>query len=322
MGAWMLSRVADTVYWMNRYLERVENISRFIEVHLNLVLDLPANLEAQWQPLLLSTGDISIFEENFSEFTRETVIPFMIFDTRNPNAILPCLWKARENARSVRERISTEMWHQINQLYLTINEAKSKDSWSLEDLFLFLEKIKLDCYCIAGMAYHTLSRSEEWQVAKLGRHLERADQLTRILSVKYDTLTVLGKSTASTVDLIQWGAVLRCISGYEMFRREYGILTPLKITSFLLLDRTFPRSLHHNIMRLQEALHLLSGNPIGSYVLPIEKQIGKLKSALDYTDEADIFNEGLHAYLDTKQDELHDIGELLNNYFYGNPHAA
>ncbi len=322
MGAWMLSRVADTIYWMNRYLERVENISRFIEVHLNLILDLPLNYEQAWRPLLLSSVDNSLFVENLTEFTRETVVPFMTFDPRNPNAILSCLWKARENARSVRERISTEMWHQINQLYLTVNEAKSRDVWSMEDLFLFLDKIKLDCYCIAGMAYHTLSRSEEWQVAKLGRHLERADQLTRILTVKYDTLEQQSQSTATTIDLIQWGAVLRCMSGYEMFRREYGILTPPKIATFLLLDRTFPRSLHHNVMRLQEALHLLSGNPIGSFVLPGEKQIGKLKATLDYTDEQDVFESGLHVYLDTKQDELFQIGELFSQYFFGNTNAT
>lgn len=313
----MLSRVADTIYWMNRYLERVENITRFIEVHLNLLIDLPTGLEEQWQPLMSSSGDITHFEKVHTEYNRENVIPFLIFDIRNPNAILSCLAKARENARTVRERISTEMWRQINHLYLTVNEAKAREVWTLEDWFLFLEIIRQECYGIAGMAHHTLSRSEDWHVAKLGRHLERSDQLTRILNVKYDELMAEGRSTATTLDLIQWGAVLRSISGYEMYQREHGILSPKKIATFLILNADFPRSLRHNVNRLQEALHAITGNRIGSFYLPVEKQIGRLKSSLDYTDEVDITQDGVHVFLDRMQDKLFEVGELLNDYFFG-----
>jgi len=318
----MLSRVADTIYWMNRYLERAENMTRFLDVHMNLLLDLPPDIEAPWVSLLTGTGDVAHFYEIYPEITRNNVIRFLLVDSLNPNAILSCLGFARENARVVRERISTEMWSQINHLYLMSNTVKNKLEWTFEELFLFLEQIRLGCYCIAGLAHHTLSRSEDWHVAKLGRHLERADQLTRILNVNYDSLMTQSQSTTTTLDLIQWGAVLRSVSGYEMYRRESGILSPQKIASFLILNPDFPRSLSHNIIRLQEAFHALAGTQIGNFYSLPEKKIGKLRAEIEYADTQDIFKEDIHIYLDKMQDQLYDIGNEIYDYFYSGKNGA
>jgi uncharacterized alpha-E superfamily protein len=304
---------------MNRYLERVENVSRFLEVHLHLTLDMPPGVQEQWQPLLASLGDTDIFTTWHSTFTRDTVVPFLLVEKHNPNSILSCLSKARENARSVRERISTELWEQLNDLYLYVKAVRHQTEWPLEELFLFLEHIKLGCYCIAGMAYHTLSRTEDWHLSKLGRHLERADQLTRILDLRYDPTLVKGKSTATTLHLMQWGSILRSMSGYEMYRRECGVLSPQKIAAFLILNPAFPRSLRFNVIRLQSALHALTRQPIGSFKLSVEKLVGQLRSELDYTEDMDMFSIGLHRYLDNTQDRLFHIGNALNDYFSGQP---
>src|ERR671925_590698 len=123
----MLSRVADSIYWLTRYIERAENVARFIDVNLHLMLDLPSETEQQWEPLINITGDREIFEEHFDEFSRENVLQFLTFDPDYPNSILGCVHRARENARSVREVISSEMWMQINRLYLMVRAAAFGD---------------------------------------------------------------------------------------------------------------------------------------------------------------------------------------------------
>ena len=156
----MLSRVAESIYWMNRYIERVENTVRFIDVNLNIMVELPPNFEEQWQPLIATSGDEESFKKNYQEATKENVVHFLTFDKKNPNAILSCLNAARENARSMRERISTELWEEVNATYLLVKEAEKISQWSTEDMLLFFEKIKKSCYLIAGISNNTLSYSE------------------------------------------------------------------------------------------------------------------------------------------------------------------
>lgn len=119
----MLSRVADSIYWLNRYVERAENVARFIEVNLNLLLDSPAGVTQQWEPLILTTGDLPLFQQRYGEATADNVMRFLTFDRHYPNSILSCLSAARENARSVREVISSEMWQQLNAFYFMVKEA-------------------------------------------------------------------------------------------------------------------------------------------------------------------------------------------------------
>src|SRR4028119_16921 len=119
----MLSRVANSIYWLTRYVERAENIARFIDVNLNLLLDSPAGTTQQWEPLVVTTGDLPLFQERYGEATAENVIQFLTFDRRYSNSILSCLQRARENARSIREIISSEMWEQVNAFYLMVKEA-------------------------------------------------------------------------------------------------------------------------------------------------------------------------------------------------------
>ncbi|MGE4169369.1 MAG: alpha-E domain-containing protein [Candidatus Margulisiibacteriota bacterium] len=312
----MLSRVADAIYWMNRYVERVRNMSRFMEVSLNLMLELPQDFTEQWEPMIKAVGDEHLFNRNYAKPSKETVAQYMTFDRFNPNSMMVCLEAARENARSVREHISTEVWRHLNNLYLTVREASANPDWSTENLFLLYDQIKQGCYLILGVSHATLSHSDEWQFGRLGMFLERMDNMTRILDAKYYYLLPQSKSVANTFELIQWIAVLRSMGAYEMYLREYGLVDPIKIAEFLLLSSSFPSSIRFSLIQAQKALHAITGNDRRSFKFPVEKALGRLKANLDYIEIQEIFEFGLHDYLNRIQSKGSDIGDLIFETFF------
>ncbi|MEM6592228.1 MAG: alpha-E domain-containing protein, partial [Cyanobacteria bacterium P01_C01_bin.73] len=165
----MLSRVADSIYWLNRYVERAENVARFVEVNLNLLLDAPSGIAQQWEPLVITTGDMPLFRDRYGEATAENVLKFLTFDPDYPSSILSCLRSARENARSVREIISSEMWERVNAFYLMVKDAAQLDS--LADVHSFYPEVKLASHLFAGVMDATLSHNEGWHFGQLGRLL-------------------------------------------------------------------------------------------------------------------------------------------------------
>ena len=171
----MLSRVANSIYWMSRNIERAENYARFIQVNLNLSLDLPEETVDQWEPLVMTTGDQDLFKEQFRGFTRDHVIYFLAADSKNPNSILSCLNAARENARSVREIISSEMWEQINRFYLAVKECVS-GGVVMQNPHVFFTGVKEGSHLFVGITDATLSHGEGWHFSRLGRLIERADK--------------------------------------------------------------------------------------------------------------------------------------------------
>jgi len=164
----MLSRVADSLYWMSRYIERAENVARFIDVNLNLMLDLPAGATEQWAPLVITTGDDALFAEQYGKATRENVIQFLTFARENPNSIISCLRAARENARSVREIISSEMWEQVNTFYLMVTDLSAAVRVK-EAPYEFFREIKMASHLFEGLANATMSHGEGWHFCRLGQ---------------------------------------------------------------------------------------------------------------------------------------------------------
>jgi len=146
----MLSRVANSIYWMSRYTERAENVARFIDVNLQMILDLPSGSTEQWAPLVIITGDDAAFAEHFSGPSRENVIRFLTFDSNNPNSIISCLRAARENARTIREAISPEMWEQINTCYLMVTAAAS-DFRIMDSPYSFFNEVKKASHLFDGI---------------------------------------------------------------------------------------------------------------------------------------------------------------------------
>src|SRR5207248_2274931 len=211
---------------------------------------------------------------------RENVVQFLAFDPQNLNSIYSCVLAARENARSVRETISSEMWQQINTLYLLITSEKGRATpTSLPD---FCHNVRMACHLFQGITDATMSHNEPWHFIRLGSTLERADKTTRLLDVKYFILLPSVADVGTPYDDIQWTAVLKSVSGFEMYRKRYGRISPDRIVEFLLLDGEFPRSFRYCIGLADRALHLITGTPVGSFSCPSEQRLGMLRSELDY----------------------------------------
>ncbi len=316
----LLSRVADSVYWMARYMERAENVARYIGVNLNLQLDLPLDPADQWQPLIDTSGDAEAFKKRHSEATQDSVIEFLAYDPEYSNSIFSCLRAARENARSVRETISSEMWEQVNTMYLQLQAQRSVPD--PEHLLEAFRDIRLGCHLFQGVTDATMTHNEAWHFLRLGRKLERADKTSRILDVKYFMLLPSTRDVGTPYDDIHWSAVLKSVSGFEMYRKKYGRIAPRDVVDFLVMDREFPRSVHYCINRANDSLHAITGTPIGSFRYRSEQLLGQLRSELDFTTLDAIIQQGIHEYLDALQERMNAIDASLREDFVSRKPAA
>lgn len=311
----MLSRVANSIYWMSRYMERAENVARFIDVNLQMMLDLPSGLNEQWQPLVSISGDDEAFQKRYSAPTRENVIRFLALDGEYPNSILSCFHIARENARTVREVISSELWEHVNSSYLTVTAAASNPTL-IDSPYGFFTEVKKASHLFDGIAGATMLHGEGWHFYRLGRLLERADKTSRLLDVKYFILLPSVADIGTPLDDIQWAAVLRSASALEMYRKRHGHIVPEDIVEFLVLDPEFPRSIHYCLTEANDSLHAISGTPIGTYRNAAEQQLGQLRAELAYTDRQQIMARGLHEFLDAFQTKLNLVDQAIYDTFF------
>ena len=309
----LLSRVADAVYWMGRYIERAENVARFLDVNQNLMLDLPQDYSDQWQPIVDTTGDRAKFLERYGAANKDNVVRFLAFDPENPNSIYSCVLEARENARSVRETISSEMWEQINSLYLMITAESRKAEHDLPSL---CHQVRMACHLVHGTMHVTMSHTEAWRFILLGCNLERADKTTRLLDVKYFILLPSVSDVGTPYDDVQWTAVLKSVSGFEMYRKSYGRIAPDKIVDFLLLDGQFPRALRYCIGLADRSLHSITNTPVGSFSCRSERMLGQLRSDLDFGNVETILANGLHEFCDAIQTKMNQIDESIACDFF------
>lgn len=310
----MLSRVADSIYWMSRYVERAENVARFIDVNLYLSLDVGPQIERQWEPLIYTTGDYEVFLERYGEASQENVIRFLTFDEENPNSVLSCLQSARENARTVREMLSSQMWEELNKFYLLVQSVDAESV--LASPFEFFSQIKLSSYVLEGVTEATMSQGEAWHFRRLGRLLERADKTTRILDVKYYLLLPSSADVGTPLDTNQWSALLKSASALEMYRKTYGRITPEKVAEFLILDRDFPRATHFCLLRAEQSLLAITGGTLGSYRNRGEQRLGRLRAELDYANIREIISGGLHEFIDSFQTKLNAVGDAIFETFF------
>jgi uncharacterized alpha-E superfamily protein len=311
----MLSRVAESIYWMARYIERAENVARFIAVNLNLNLDMPGGADQQWMPLVVTTGDHEQFVERYKAATKQNVIRFLTFDRENPNSIMSSLRAARENARAVRESISSEMWEHINRFYLLIRESGAQEA-ALEESYDFFDQIRVSGQQFMGVTDATMTHGEGWHFCRLGRSIERADKTSRILDVKYFILLPSPADVGTPYDDVQWSALLRSASALEMYRQRHGRLEPAAVVQFLVLDREFPRAVLYSLTKANESLHRISGSEIGAFANVPEQLLGQLRAELAYTSAEQIIDQGLHEFVDDLQQRLNGVGEAISETFF------
>ena len=319
----MLSRVADSLYWMSRYAERAENIARILDVNLQLMLDLPkldaAEMKALWEPVLRSTGDHEDFYKHYKEATGDNVIDFLTLNPKNSNSILNCLTTARENARHVREQISLEMWEEINRTYLGMKSQTLKKIQRLGP-YEFFTQVKNASHLFQGITDGTMTHGEEWEFIQVGKYLERADMTTRILDAN-DEIFIKQPAASQTSGTLQWSAILRSCSSHDAYRKFYvAQVEPDKVVEFLILNEFFPRSIRFCALALNDALRRISGCKEEHYTNLAEKLAGRLVAELNYSALEDIKTVGMHKYMDEVQTKFNAIGEaIFQTYLFSPP---
>ena len=311
----MLSRVADSLFWMSRYIERAENNARIADVNLQLLLDLEntrdPDTEQQWNPIISSLEENELFTSLYQNPDGQAAVDFICLQRQNPNSVYSSLVAARENARTVREQISSEMWEHINRLYLFVKGETGKKMLRLSP-YEFFRRIITGSHLIQGIADATMTHSEGWDFIRIGRFLERADNTSRILDVKYHLLLPSGEKVGGNIDTIQWMSVLKSCSALEAYRKIYvGQVAPWKVAEFLIAHPEFPRSIRFSVDSLDAALHRISGSPETNYANEAERLSGRLRYDLDFATIADIFDYGLHEYLILTQRRLAEISRAL-----------
>ena len=307
----MLNRVANTIYWMNRYLERAENYARFLDVNFNLALEMPPNMPEQWKPLVITTGDWEEYASKYQDFGKTEVIYFLAFDPENENSIFSSIAQARENARSVRAEITKEIWEQTNELYYLMKKGAQKEQWKKNDPRKFFKKIRNCIQLLYGMYDTTISRKEGWHFAKMGRLIERADKTSRVLDVKYHIILSTPQEVGSPLDLVQWVALLKSVTAYDMYRKDNGKLTPSDIAKFLILDRDFPRSMYKCLLQAEKSLLGITANSLH----PAGHALRVLRERLEDTTIEAIFAVGLHEFIDQFQKELNVASSSIFSSF-------
>jgi uncharacterized alpha-E superfamily protein len=313
----MLSRVADSLYWMSRYLERAEHTTRLLDVNLNLMLDeTSTSAERRWQRVLQALGspkDVK-WEGDPYALTRA-----LTFNTVNKASILSCIIAARENARNVREQISTEQWHRLNSLYLQVtrpemqNDVQTEPTLSdTEEPTEFLQSVMEAVHQFQGVTDSTMSHGEGWQFIQVGRFIERASATAMLLAVYHVDLWSTPEKIPEATEYLDWMGLLRSATALEAYCKVYTAdLTPDWILEFLLLNKEFPHSIRFSIDSMQRALENIQGDSGKSRAEALRRLSGRLQASLDYSSVDEILNHDVVGYLRSIQAQCRAIHETI-----------
>lgn len=316
----MLSRYAENMYWLGRYVERAENLARLLDIHGSFARDPRAT--GDWEAVIRINADGEEFFARNKEATAPAVLFFYLIDPKSPTSVLNSIGYARENARTVRHLISTELWAHLNTFYGEVQELKRRDI-GLRRLSKVAEFIKTSCQTHTGIAEGTLYRDQAYRFYQLGRHIERADQTSRLLDVKYRQLQSVEEGPGSPIDISQWNALLRSAAGYQAYRRTRpGSMSTSDVARFLMSDSEFPRSISFSLYRIKYDLACLEsehGLDLGDAVRDELERVIEI-SGQTPTDRID--PEWLHRFADAIQAGLLGLGGALSTRFFGLSEAA
>ncbi|KXI30138.1 alpha-E domain-containing protein [Paraglaciecola hydrolytica] len=306
----MLSRVANNLCWMGRYLERAENTARLINVNSNLLLDLPRSISLGWEPIVDILSYRELFYSTHKEAVERNVINFMVADQKNHGSIISSLSAARENARTVREIIPRESWERINELYSYAKENCQK-AQARRSRYGFLSEIIQSNQTITGILAGTMTHDEGYEFLRIGRNLERADMTTRIIDVRSASLLQDTETSQSAFENIQWMSVLKSLTAYQMYRREVRLrIRRPDVLKFLLLEDRFPRSLLHALRQVEHCLKTLPNHE------EIIMQIRVVETQLLDANPQSLIQEKLHEFIDDMQLGLNTIFDKINQTYF------
>ncbi len=307
----MLSRTADHLYWMSRYTERAENLARLLDVTYQMSL-VPKTLAVEnqnWGAILALNSLEQSFFERYDEVSAENVLRFMVLDPSNLSSIYSCLRAARENAHAVRGTLTSETWESCNMTWIEVREQQFEPIMAA-GIGQFFEWVKLRAAVIRGVTFGTMLQDEALSFIRLGGYIERADNTARILDVKYHVLNGDGEEGAS--DFYQWGALLRSVSAFEVYRKVYrDVITPARVAELLMLRPDMPRSLHacmRGVTRMLDDIRNAQSSET-------ERLAGLLHSQIHYARIDDILAENLHQYLVDFMDRIYELGNGIRRDF-------
>ena len=313
----MLSRTADHLFWMSRYMERAENTARMLDVNYqtSLLPQSEAVALVGWQGLLSISELLPTYESLHGEVSVQKVMDFMVKDESNPSSIMSCLTAARENARAVRGTLTTEVWETHNQTWLEVRRMVNNGDFE-RDPGQFFEWVKFRSHLSRGVTVGTMLMDEALHFMRLGTFLERADNTARLVDVKFHALQSDFFGTASEkdqeYDFYHWSAILRSVSGFEVYRKVYrDVIRPERVAELLILRPDMPRSLHASLNEVVSNLGLVSTDQSGE----THRRAGKLRAELKYGRIEEILATGLHAYLTQFLDRVNDLGLHISREF-------
>jgi uncharacterized alpha-E superfamily protein len=307
----MLARAAENLYWMARYLERAENIARLINSTTHVLLDLPPGASFGWANLIEIAGLDNLFHQFYPDADEESIMRFLIEDSRNPSSILSCVQYARENTRTQREILPSEMWERINSLYLYLRDNAEIACRSRRNRYMVLNNVIEQRHAIVGLVSGTMSHDLPYQFIKLGRNVERADMTTRMLDISSAILfpadNVLNEMLMERI----WMGILNSLSAYQTYRRLISMHVRSKaVIRFLLCDMRFPRSVVHCLKEIESCFRLM----------PRSQQLQMAAAELQHRvaqDQSDRLNAAaLHEYVDWLQMELGKINDSLAQCYF------
>ncbi|MDR3324066.1 MAG: alpha-E domain-containing protein [Zoogloeaceae bacterium] len=306
----MLSRTADHLFWMSRYVERAENLARLLDVawQMSLVPQSPEAANQNWNGILVLNSLEDAFARKYGEANANNVLRFMVNEPDNPASLSSCLRMGRENASAVRGAITAEMWETLNAAWLELT-GQSYEQLTTNGPGEFFEWVKLRASLIRGVTLGTMLQDEAFDFIRLGTLLERADNTARILDVKYH---VLKPEAEEASDFYQWGALLRSVSAFEVYRKIYrDVINPKRVAELLILHPDMPRSLLFCLKGVVKNLESLSNG----HARETLRRAGQLHSELRYGRIEDILEHGMHEYLNDFMDRISDLGDRVSSDF-------
>lgn len=354
----MLSRIAESLYWIGRYVERAEDTARITDVNFHHTLGMGATpadevrRERQWEALIAIVGDAQRFRAAYDEVSEETVPPYLTLDETNPNSIISCVARAREQAGAMRHEIASEMWEALNRFHLRLQRRREHGStaFGIENAHMFYRSVVEFSHLFQGVTDSTMPREEGWYFLQAGKFLERAEKTARALDVKFHLLVSDTASDAPVSgprfvaaargiafedvpgDPHQWLAVLRSLSAYEAYHKLYrSAVRPRSVIEMLMLSPVFPRSIRFAIGEVETALAAIAAyraydpghaGDVAAHRLLMgrdeesERSVGRMRSQLAYSLVDEIFDAGLHEYLLELQRQCYRIGEQIQEQYF------
>jgi len=313
----MLSRTADHLFWMSRYIERAENTARLLDVNYQTALLPQSEAVAQmgWQGLLSISELTTTYAERYGAVEAREVMDFMVKDERNPSSIVSCLGAARENARAVRGTLTTEVWETHNQTWLEVKRMLKAGEFE-RDPAQFFEWVKFRSHLSRGVTVGTMLMDEALHFMRLGTFLERADNTARLVDVKFHAVQSdffgAANEKDQEYDFYHWSAILRSVSGFEVYRKVYrDVIKPELVAELLILKADMPRSLHASLNEVVNNLSLVASDPAAE----TQRRAGKLRADLQFGRIDEILATGLHAYLTQFLDRVNDLGAHISREF-------